>query len=115
MAFHIKAAYPEPSMVFVGPGDPRPDNRIKFPAVFPLDGKEFTLTELYNYVGEPIDISRLPDGRFMVFNDEGKLNQLPVNVEATIIYRAAWAGHSDWAANDTIVGDVLLCEAGEVS
>jgi hypothetical protein len=64
--------------------------------------------------GGLIDMSTFPDGRTMIFNEEGKLLGLLPNVEATIIYRQAWKGVSEWAAADTIVCDVLLCSPAEV-
>jgi len=82
--------------------------------VRPANGKRFTLSELQAYVGGFVEFSRVPDGRTMVSNEEGKLVGLLANVEATIIYRQAWAGVSEWAAADTIVGDVLLCSPAEV-
>lgn len=115
MALLIRAIYPEPVMVVRKPGDPPLAAATVGEKILPANGKDFTLDELYRYVGSPIDISTFPDGRMMVLNDEGKLTNLPVNVEATVIYREAWKAKSDWAAADTIVGDVLLCEAGEVS
>lgn len=117
MALLIPANYPEPVMVFQGPGDPPPVAPAVGRKVTPAagEGKEFTLEEMQGYVGGMIEISSLGNGQHMVINEEGKLQKLPVNVEATIIYRAAWRGRSAWAAKDTIVGDVLICEPGEVS
>lgn len=115
MALLIPAKYPEPVMVVQAPGEPAPKPAPIGRTVKPANGRGFTLVELQGYVGGMIEVSSFPDGRFMVSNEEGKLLLLPVNVEATMIYRRAWAEHSSWAAADTIVGDVLLCEPGEIS
>lgn len=114
MALLIPAKYPAPLAVVVMAGDPAPTLPAIGSTVKPKRG-QFTLEELQGYVGGMIEISSFPDGRFMVSNEEGKLLGLPVNVEATMIYREAWREHSSWAAGDVVVGDVLLCEAGEVS
>jgi hypothetical protein len=44
----------------------------------------------------------------MVCNEEGKLEGLPVNVEATIIFRRTYG------PVDTIVGDVIVCASREL-
>lgn len=115
MATLIPARYPEAVMVFRRSGQVPPTMPAIGREVKPADGKEFTLEELQGYVGGNIEISRFPDGRLMVSNEAAKVEHLPVNVEATMIYRHAWTGHSDWAAADTVCGQVLLCNSEEVS
>jgi hypothetical protein len=44
----------------------------------------------------------------MVINEEGKLQQLAVNVEATILFRQVYPGR------EVVVGDVLICRSGEL-
>lgn len=76
----------------------------------PKNGKVFTLEELQQIVGGYIEILFFKDGRMMVLNEEGKLEGLPVNMEAT---RIAHENHLIWE-NDCIVGTVLLAEPGEI-
>lgn len=71
--------------------------------VRPKNGTDFTLKELREIVGGNIEIVRLPDNRIMAVNEEGKLYNLPKNVQATQIY-----------GYEVIVGDVLVCDASQV-
>jgi hypothetical protein len=77
--------------------------------VKPQNGTDFKLQELYEYTnGGPIEVVHPVGGpydRMCVLNEEGKLRDLPVNQLATIFYN-----HPD----DVIVGDVLICDDGEV-
>jgi hypothetical protein len=65
--------------------------------VMPKDGKFFTLKELQDIVKGYIEIVNLQDGRLMIVNEEGKLDGLKPNPEATKLY-----------VHDYIVGDVLV-------
>jgi hypothetical protein len=65
--------------------------------VSPANGKKFGLDELQKFVGGYIEILSL-GALVMVVNEEGKLNGLPVNLNATDIW-----------GKDVIVGDVLIC------
>lgn len=73
--------------------------------VKPAKGKKFSLTELQRYVGGFIEIlNTAQKGKlWLVVNEEGKLKGLPVNIEASLLYE-----------RDTILGDVLLVERGEI-
>lgn len=73
--------------------------------VAPKNGTDFQLDELQEFVGGYIEIVTARDGRLIVLNEEGKLNGLPVNVVATILY-----GNPD----DAIVGDVLVCSPTQI-
>ena len=77
-------------------------------SVQPKNGKDFTLQELKAIVGGYIEIIRMND-KFMVVNEEGKLEQLPCNALATGLYWANVGG------NDYIVGDVLVCGIDEIN
>lgn len=68
----------------------------------------FELEELQEIVKGYIEIIDLDHGKIMVINDEGKLLELPVNKEATKMYRSFYNTY------DFIVGDVLVCEDEEV-
>lgn len=66
----------------------------------------FKLEEMQAIVGGYIDTAMLPDGRIMVFNDDGKLDKLPFNDAATNLYGRF--------PEDFMVGDVLVCLDSEV-
>lgn len=70
--------------------------------VKPKNGTDYSLEELQGFVGGYIEIVRIDDERLMVVNEEGKLNDLPINSIAT------------YMARELIVGDVLVCKANEV-
>lgn len=76
--------------------------------VEPENGSTYNLKELNAFVGGFIEIVYLSDGRLMVLNEEGKLNDLPFNALATKLYNP----HA--ALPDYIVGDVLVCQADEI-
>ena len=68
--------------------------------VKPTNGEDFTLEELQSFVGGYIEIVSLND-MFLVVNEEGKLNNLPVNANATALWEQVYG------KTDVIVGDVL--------
>mgnify|MGYP001602604492 CR=1 len=68
-------------------------------------GDTYTLDELQAIVGGYIEIVRLSNGRLMVLNEEGKLEGLPFNAEATALTRGILAD------DDRIVGNVLVCDS----
>ena len=72
--------------------------------VVPQNGKNFELDELNKFVGGYIEIITLKGSRFMVLNEEGKLDGLPFNQRATMVFRESFPG-----TNDFIVGNVLVC------
>lgn len=78
--------------------------------VKPGNGKFFTLKQLKSFVGGYIEIVETNDGRLMVVNEEGKLNALPVNKEATLLYKY----NSQECIADIIVGDVLVCKKSQI-
>ena len=53
-----------------------------------------------------IQIVQTRDGRLMVLDEEGKLKGFPVNRVATGLYQHG--------AQDPIVGDVLVCNEGDI-
>ena len=77
-------------------------------SVQPKNGKNFSLKELKEIVGGFIEIIRMND-KYMVVNEEGKLERLPYNSTATGFYWANVGG------NDYIVGDVLVCGIDEIN
>ena len=74
-------------------------------SVCPKNGKDFKLDELREIVKGYIEIIRLGSDRYMVINEEGKLENLPINDAAT---KEAINSCAIFA-NDYIVGDVLVC------
>ena len=70
--------------------------------VMPKNGTDFSLEELQGFVKGYIEIVYLPNDKFLVVNEEGKLMGLPINDYATEI------------ANQLIVGDVLLCDSDQI-
>lgn len=77
-----------------------PNDRYAF--VEPDNGKTFTLEELQEIVGGPIEVIGLDD-LLLVINEEGKLRGLRFNVQATVLYR------KNCKVCDYIVGNALLC------
>jgi hypothetical protein len=74
--------------------------------VLPANGETFTLEELQNLVGGYIELTYTTDSRMMIVNEEGKLKQSPVNLRATLRHA--------YGAVDTIVGDAVVLEKGEM-
>ena len=74
--------------------------------VLPKNKTDFKLDELQTFVGGIIEIVKTKDGRTMVINEEGKINELPINQKATDIYL-----HGNF---DFIVGDVVVCNSNEI-
>lgn len=75
----------------------------------PKNGTDFQLSEMQAVVSGYIEVVYLDDGLIMVVNEEGKLNGLAINWNATKLYRKSLP----WC-NDIIVGDVLVCKQTEI-
>lgn len=74
----------------------------------PKNGKTFELDEMQGIVGGYIEIINLKDGRMMIVDEEGKLNNKEVNIPATNILRR------DHYTTDYIVGTAIVCDADMV-
>jgi hypothetical protein len=74
--------------------------------VFPKNKTDFQLTELQKIVGGLIEIIKTKDGKTMVINEEGKINDLPINQKASELYQ--------YNKFDFIAGDVLICQSNEI-
>lgn len=76
--------------------------------VSPKNGTDFCLEELQGFVGGYIEVvyplTGTPKDSILVVNEEGKLKGLPVNGIATAMM----------GFQDTIVGDILLCNTTQV-
>jgi len=114
------------------------DVKLPLRDVAPKNGRDFQLTQLYELLScDMIEIRRLADGRIMVLDEEGKLTDKPRNERATLLadfatpkqliaemsrmreagVSVAWVGEpitSMATEVDYIVGDVLICNSGEV-
>lgn len=74
----------------------------------PKNGTDFQLEELQAVVGGYIECLPLAGtNEIMTVNEEGKLQGLPLNRNATQIIREH--GYEDW-----IAGDVLVCKEEEI-
>lgn len=76
--------------------------------VHPLNGRDFSLDELNGFVGGHIELVTLRDC-YIVCNEEGKLEDLPVNIKATHFWRGLLP-----ECGDFLVGDVLICPKGMI-
>jgi len=83
------------------------DGSIK--PIAPKDGRHFQLEEMQAYVGGPIEILDMPNGRLLIFHEEGKLIPLAPNSTATLI-----AGKCGIAAWDYIAGPALDVDGSTV-
>ena len=69
----------------------------------------FTAEFIHGVVSGSFEIVRLENGLIMLLNESGKLDGLPLNEAATILFNSpgrAWY--------DPIAGDVLVCRSQEV-
>lgn len=74
----------------------------------PQNGSGFLLEELQAMVGGYIETLCLAEGKWIVVNEEGKLQNLPLNFQATKIIR-------EYGYADYIVGDALICDPNEIN
>jgi len=78
------------------------------------ENETFTLEEMYKYTNSTIvEFVYLNEGlitgeHIMIIDEEGKLNNKPINDIATHYFRKYNKTH------DFIVGDVLLCDKSEI-
>ena len=75
--------------------------------VEPQNGSYFTLEELQGFVGGYIELAYLLEQEIMVLNEEGKVNGLDTNKEATTIAQKAGLA-------DIIVGNVLIINQDQI-
>jgi len=97
--------------------------------ITPENGTNFILKELQSIVGGWIELIQCRDGRLMVINENGRLEGLPYNEQATALIN--WASENeigelkaemgdsliiagDPACEASIVGTVLVCENDQV-
>ncbi len=75
--------------------------------VTPKNGKNFSLEEMQEFVGGFIEAVYLPNKMVMFINEEGKLYNLPVNLQATTMVEGIIRD------SDYIVGNALICNLVE--
>lgn len=75
--------------------------------VEPSNGTDFSLDELRGFVGGHIELVRLSKSQVMVVNEEGKVDDLPQNENATMLVNIA-------GIRDVIVGNVLVCDINKI-
>jgi hypothetical protein len=69
---------------------------------------EPTLKEAQEFVGGIVEGIQFPNGDYMIINEEGKLINLPLNVEATALWRATFTkdkylfGYDDYVCGPVI-------------
>lgn len=71
--------------------------------VEPKNGKDFKAEELHEIVDGYFEIVNISLTQYMVVNEEGHLIGLPLNINATKLYK-----------KDIIVGDVLVCNKSQI-
>ena len=65
--------------------------------------------EVSKFVGGMVECVQFPNGDLLLLNEEGKLMQLPLNPEATALWRATFTkdkyafGHDDFVVGPAIV------------
>ena len=78
--------------------------------------KEPTLKEAQKFVGGYVEGITFPNGDLLLINEEGKLINLPLNPEATALWRTTFTkdkylfGHDDF-----VVGPAILIKAKAVN
>lgn len=77
--------------------------------VSPANGSDFRLEEMQRMVGGIIEIVYFDDNTVMVVNEEGKLLGLPLNMDATAVFRAHYPDSEDY-----IVGNALVCDYEQI-
>jgi hypothetical protein len=68
---------------------------------------EPTLKEAQEFVGGYVEGIQFPNGDYMIINEEGKLINLPLNVEATALWRAAFDHFEITGYDDYVCGPVI--------
>ena len=64
------------------------------------------------FVGGMVEAVTFPNGDLLLLNEEGKLMKLPVNKEATKIWRETFTADKYlWGHDDDVVGPAILIKA----
>ena len=70
---------------------------------------EPSLKEAQDFVGGYVEGITLPNGDYLIVNEEGKLKDLPLNPEATALWKATFDNDQYITGrNDFVVGPAIL-------
>ena len=70
---------------------------------------EPNLKEAQKFVGGYVEVITFPIGDYLIINEEGKLMQLPLNPEATTLWRATFTKDKyEFGYDDFVVGPAIL-------
>ena len=70
---------------------------------------EPSLKEAQEFVGGYVEGITFPNGDYLIINEEGKLKNLPLNPEATALWRATFDNDNYITGrNDYVVGPAIL-------
>ena len=73
---------------------------------------EPTLEEAQEFVGGYVEGITFPNGDYLIMNEEGKLMNLPLNPEATALWRSTFtADKYAFGSDDFVVGPAILIKA----
>ena len=73
----------------------------------PENGSNFRLQELYKILNcSLIELVGTKDGRLIILDEEGKLQNKSINTKATKLYK--------YGERDVIVGDVVICNNKQI-
>ena len=68
-----------------------------------------TLKEAQDFVGGMVECITFPNGDLLIVNEEGKLKQLPLNPEATLLWRITFTKDKYIIGyDDFVVGPAIL-------
>lgn len=76
--------------------------------IVPVNGEDFSLSELREYVGGNLEFLPFGQGKMMIVNEDGKAHGLAPNMIATNM----WFLRN--YTTDTIVGDVVMADNSEI-
>ena len=73
---------------------------------------EPTLEEAQEFVGGYVEGITFPNGDYLIINEEGKLMNLPLNPEATALWRSTFTAEKYvFGHDDFVVGPAILIKA----
>jgi hypothetical protein len=75
---------------------------------YPQHGQAFTLEELRHFIKGYIEVVRIDENHFLIVDEEGRLKNLPINKQATEIFRKTRD------PDGIIVGNAVLCDDTEI-
>ena len=74
---------------------------------------EPTLEEAQKFVGGYVEGISFPNGDYLIINEEGKIKNLPLNPEATALWRATFDNDNYITGRkDFVVGPAILIKKG---